>query len=530
MANYRTLYKDPETVNIYWGDQAGFPGSGSYKATGSGAAETTIQETVEAAPFILDLTPNITGKIIQPGSVNFVWGGVRYIDRLGKIYRNPDPTTGQGAEVGAINYETGEVVLDFYDTGTNAITVQSLIARHGRQLVPSVFFRTPGAPLRPGSLSFTCTSFDGQTVSGTSNFDGTIDGDLVTGNIDYEKGMVMLYFGERVPAAGNENEDWYSASTVKDGTVWKPVPVFADTIYYVCVVYSYIPLNADLIGLDPVRLPVDGRVPIVKVGDVVVVHNTQATQLQNPLSAGQVITLPRPGISYVELYDVNEQYVPSTKYTWNEQTQKLTMATPLDLTGFAQPLVAMHRIEDMCLVSDVQINGQITVASPVVNDYPVTGTYVSSALLFGDLRSRYFNLYDQKTWTNAWSNDLIGDSANATYNEVNYPILVTNQGAVTERWAIVFTASDYFYVMGEKLGIVATGYTTNDCQPINPATGQPFFFIDYRGWGSGWVSGNVLRFSTEGANHDLWIARTTLQGPVAEPNDQFTIQIRGDAE
>ncbi|EKD40132.1 MAG: hypothetical protein ACD_75C00164G0001, partial [uncultured bacterium] len=28
----------------------------------------------------------------------------------------------------------------------------------------------------------------------------------------------------------------------------------------------------------------------------------------------------------------------------------------------------------------------------------------------------------------------------------------------------------------------------------------------------------------------LWIARTTLQGPVAEPNDQFTIQIRGDAE
>lgn len=108
--------------------------------------------------------------------------------------------------------------------------------------------------------------------------------------------------------------------------------------------------------------------------------------------------------------------------------------------------------------------------------------------------------------------------------------MVTNEGAVKGRWALIFDDSGHFNINEEKLGIVGDGYITQDCQPINPATDQPFFFIDYRGWGAGWASGNVLRFNTDGANADLWIARTTLQGPVTEPNDQFTIQIRGDAE
>ena len=468
---------------------------------------------------------------IVPGSISFTWGGNRYVDRMGSIFRNPDPVTGLGALCGKVDYLTGIVTLDVYDGGDNQLVVHSLVGRLGSQYITEVSFRTPGAPLRPGSLTIAGVTMNGKRISAIANFEGVMDNQDMYGTVNHKTGIVSIGFGALVDdSAALVDEPWYNPDLVRDGKVWKPEPVYADSLTYACVVYSYIPLNASLLGLNPVRLPSDGRVPIVKSGDVVVIHNTQVTQLANPLSAGQEITLPRAGINHVELYDANEQYVPSTKYSWDDDTQKLTMATPLDLTGYTQPLFAMHRVEDMCLVSDVQINGQITVASPVTRDYTATGTYVSSALLFGDLRSRYYGFYDQKTWTNNWSNDLIGDSANATYNQVNYPVVVTNQGAVTERWALVFTGSTSFYIMGEKYGIVGTGYTTNDTQPVNPATQQPFFFLDYRGFGSGWVSGNVLRFNTEGAVHDMWIARTTLQGPVAEPNDQFTIQIRGDAE
>jgi len=146
------------------------------------------------------------------------------------------------------------------------------------------------------------------------------------------------------------------------------------------------------------------------------------------------------------------------------------------------------------------------------------------------MQSRAYGLFDQKTWTSVWSNSLIGDATNASYNEVNYPLQITNAGGITGRWALKFTDTTAFEIIEEKLGIIGSGYTTQDCQPINPATLEPYFFIDYRGWGAGWATGNVLRFNTDGALAPIWIARTTLQGPATEPNDQFTLQIRGDAE
>lgn len=505
-------------------------GSANCQYTLTSAAADTAEELVDALPFTIDLLPNTYGKTILPGSVNFIWGGVRYIDRRGKIYRNPSAATGQGVEVGTIDYAAGTVVITTYEAAPNTLTLQSLLARFGRQFLASVTFRTPGAPLRPASLQIQGVAADGRLVSGLANADGSLTGTLCRGRIDYDLGIVEVAFGEMVAAAGVVDEPWYDADDVEGGQIWQPLSVFADQLVYACVVYSYIPLNASLIGIDPVRLPVDGRVPIVKAGDVVVIHNTQETQLANPLSAGQVLTFSRAGINHVELYDSAGVYVPSTFYEWDEEAQQLTMADPLDLSDYTQPLFAMHRIEDMRLVSQVQINGQIIVASGLSHDYPLEGTYVSTALLFGDMQSRYYNLFDQKTWTTAYADAPIGDVANASYNEIDYPILVTNQGAVRERWALVFDASDHFKINSERRGVVGEGYITQDCQPINPATNQPFFFIDYRGWGTGWASGNVLRFNTAGANGPLWIARTTLQGPVTEPNDQFTIQIRGDAE
>jgi hypothetical protein len=203
------------------------------------------------------------------------------------------------------------------------------------------------------------------------------------------------------------------------------------------------------------------------------------------------------------------------------------MANPLDLTGYAQPLVCEHRIEDSALVGDVQITGQITLLKPIRHAYAADVSYLSSALTIGDMQARVTNLFDQETWTSEFSDALIGDASTSSFNDVLYPIGVTNAGAIEERWAILFTGSTAFDVYGEYTGLITQWTTGSDLAPINPISGTPYFSIDYRGWGSGWAAGNVLRFNTKGANYPLWLARTTLQSDPTEFTDNFKLQIRG---
>jgi hypothetical protein len=119
----------------------------------------------------------------------------------------------------------------------------------------------------------------------------------------------------------------------------------------------------------------------------------------------------------------------------------------------------------------------------------------------------------------------------AAYDQTANPIAVTNAGAITERWAIIFTSNTDFYLAGEAVGQIITGNTATTLAPVNPATGEAYFTLQPAGWGSGWAAGNVYRFNTAGANFPLWVARTVLQSPSAPPGtDQTTISILGDID
>lgn len=497
------------------------------------AVAQNAEERIAVKPFEIRLTKNAIKLPLMPGSISFSWCGNRYVDYQGGIYRNPDPATGIGSLVGTVDYLTGVVSLDVYDGGNNSLTVHSLAGRLGSQYITEVTFRTPGAPLRPGSFTFSGVTMHGQRISAIAGFDGNISGEYVKGIIDYDNGIVTLGFGEQIPdRASLMDEEWYNANLVKDGMVWKPEPVYADSLTYACVVYSYIPLSASLLGLNPVRLPSDGRVPVVKSGDVVVIHNTAKTQISGRPTAGQAITLPR-AVDSVEIYDSSDPplRVPTSMYAHEQGTDTITIdSANNDFSRYVMPLVVNHRIEDMALVSQTQINGQITLNRGVTNSYPQESTFVSSALLFGDLQARYYGLFDQKTWKNVFRNNVDGDVASGTYNEIDYPITVLNSGAVTERWALVFTSQESYNIIGEKRGIIETNCNIHeDKSPINTATGKPYFTIHAAGFGSGWTSGNAIRFNTDGAVADAWAVRTTLQGPQTMAYDWFTIQPRGDA-
>ena len=199
------------------------------------------------------------------------------------------------------------------------------------------------------------------------------------------------------------------------------------------------------------------------------------------------------------------------------------------MSGYSQPVKIEHRIEDMLKISDVQINGDMTFTRQITHNYP-TGSTISSALLAGDMKAYVSNLFDQATWSGVWADALSGSSAVGTFNDVLAPISVSNDGAVTERWCVKFTNTNTFEVIGEHVGVIASGNTSADCAPVNPATGKPYFTIPAIGWGTGWSVGNALRFNTTGAIFPVWIVRTVQQGLETVTNDSFTLLIRGDVD
>ncbi len=78
---------------------------------------------------------------------------------------------------------------------------------------------------------------------------------------------------------------------------------------------------------------------------------------------------------------------------------------------------------------------------------------------------------------------------------------MSNRGALTERWVVRFLSPGNFEVIGEHVGVIATGNTVTDCAP-----------------------------NTLGAMFPVWVVRTIQQGPESVPDDQFTLLIRGDVD
>lgn len=156
------------------------------------------------------------------------------------------------------------------------------------------------------------------------------------------------------------------------------------------------------------------------------------------------------------------------------------------------------------------------------------GTLISSAIVLGDLAAAVTDSYSQATWTDVWSDALIGTSPVAQYQQNTHPIVVANNGAITERWALIFTNSTAFRIVGQESGQVGVGTINEVCAPDNDATGYPYFTIAKEGWGGGWAAGNVLRFNTVGANAPIWVARCVLPSAPNATSDSLMLSVRGD--
>lgn len=504
----------------------------------TGTAASTTSETFTANELISDVTDGLSESIVA-GSVRLTIGSKVYVDRLGLLYHSISTTTNAGTFAGSIQLGTGRISITGWDSGiTNAVTLTSLVTRVGIQQMSVLAFRTPIVPLRAQSLQILGTFSEGGTFNVTADSSGYLVSTYVNGFVDTVTGMATLEFGQRYEInAGNratiEAQPWYHISLEYDDggvqKIFEPKFVQADTLGFNAVGLTYLPLSEEILGLSTVRLPSDGRVPIFRVGGVVVLTSTK-TYVMPTATAGTTYTTGDVRLSTLELVDDEGTPVPTDKYDYDLVAGTATLHGDFSVGTLATPLKINYRYQDMALATDVQISGVIALSRTLTHAYDSSDSIVSSALIVGDSFSRYYNLFSQGVWSTNWLDTREGAVIAAQYNDVLYPLVVSNKGAIQERWALVFTSNTTYRIIGQSSGQIGTGDTATDIAPTNPANGEPYFTIPSAGWGSGWVTGNTLRFNTVAATYPVWVARTVLQGPATDIDDKFELQVRGDID
>lgn len=493
---------------------------------------------VTADTLKLDLTNGFNEQILA-GSVRLKFGSDVFVDRTGTLYRNVNPETGSGTASGSVQYSTGVVdIASWTPGGNNTLTLESLTTTTDLPPVNHISFRTPTIPIRPGSLTVVLSLLSGGQLTLTANEQGIIETSQAHGKINYDTGFVDIYFYIKTEiTAANRAEieayPWYDIALeyAEADKTYIDVPqwVVADSIRYNAIAYTYIPLDSDILGLSATRLPLDGRVPVFRIGDIGLISASKSQNLPSHV-AGQTYNLNDQRISWCELEDTTGTKVPYNLYTVDYDYGRVTLGGDFTIGALVAPLSAKYRYQDMGLVNDVQINGQITFTKPLTHNYAAADSIIGSALVVGDMLSRYTKKFVQTTWSAVWGDAQTGEEMSANYNDSLYPIQVTNNGAIQERWALVFVSSTDFRVIGEYSGQIAVGNVNADCAPINPVTGVPYFTVKKEGWGGGWASGNVLRFNTIAATFPVWCIRTVKQSEPTVMSDQFQIMFRGDID
>jgi hypothetical protein len=492
----------------------------SYAADGLGTNATPVTGTFGDAVLRMK---KVGGGQVVAGSVRFAFAGNSYLDRLGRVLTSLNTSTGSAADVGAANYASGDfTITQRPNNAAQGVVVQSGLVQTTSSQVSSITFRTPAAPLRPGTLSIAGTKVSGGAFTGTFGTNGFMVTANAVGVCDFQTGVARVWF-RKATGSAEESLD-LSTYTIPGVTTIYFDPAYAETLRFNATAYSYLPLDATLLGVNPVRLPSDGRVPTLRPGDLAVVGHTKSASAT--VSNGDVFNAGRPRLSRVRLLGSTGLAI-NTGYTADLEAGTVTFT---DVSSYSQPITIEDRVEDLVQLSDVQINGRIGFNRQLTHNFPVPGSYVSGALVAGDLFARTSLVFDQATWNGQWADALDGSPATGTFNTTLAPIAVSNIGAITERWVIRFTNTTAFEVIGEGVGVIATGNTSTNLAPLNPSTGFPYFTVPATGWGSGWSVGNILRINTVGAMFPLQIVETIQAGPETGTNHDFTLLIRGDVD
>ncbi|WP_221800429.1 hypothetical protein [Oceanobacter mangrovi] len=484
------------------------------------------------------------GVALMPAAQWLTVGGLELVDQGDDaIYRGWNTSTAAGVQVGAMNYSEGLIELD-YSQVSSYISSLAVVMKAGAKRLSSVVpitdvtFRTSGAPLRTSGLTLQARRVaDGALISATSDIDGNVSGSFDTGDTITEITVPGTGYTFEITPVTVGNGSASGSVTYQTGVVSLSFsqPVYLSTLTYSAVSYSTISLDPERIGLDPVKLPASGKVPQFKNGNLVLIHHTDTLEESTP-TAAQIIDCGRTDLAVIRVKDAAGTALDSAQYTIDLSAGTVTLADPFvaqdsDGNSLTMPLTIYHRVQDLCALSGVRVDGLLSLMTDLTHDYPL-GALCSAVVEFGDLQARVEGMFEQKIDVSGeFEDELVGDTSVAQYDALTYPFEVNNLGAVEERWKLRFTSASVFDVIGEQRGVILEDQAIgNDCAPINPFTGTAYFTVLAAGFGSGWITGNAIRFNTKVAAAPVEAIRTTLASSTKLPDQTVEIEFMGDAD
>lgn len=412
-----------------------------------------------------------------------------------------------GNITGTINYTTGAFVLQgggAYAPYAYTLGSLALIYPDGTPSGLSSAALLPTGPIIESNVTVNAfRQSNGDLITGTDNGAGVITGTGISGTVDYITGLIELTYTNPVVDASIELQ--YNIGGV-------------------------VPQSAAVLGIDPLRLPQDGRMPIYADNQYVIIHHTAVIN-EAGLTASEVINCGRTSLWRVVIEDVDKKRLPASFFTVDRALGTVTMSPSLSLTGYTAPFKVYHSIGHLTRLNRVSHSDhKLTLTKPLAQTFPISGSYVSSCYYIGTLQARYTGLFTQTTWTSVWSDSPIGSIPLAVFNDVLYPIIVTNAGAYPDRLLIKFKTTTTYDVIGEKLGLIAIGDTTANCVVQLPGMPDALCEIDYRAFGAGWSTGNCIRFNLIGALYPLAAVRAVQPSAPTGLSDSVEFAFVGNVD
>ena len=286
----------------------------------------------------------------------------------------------------------------------------------------------------------------------------------------------------------------------------------------------------DVEGIEVLRLPADGMTKIMQVDDEILIINSKKEDIGSAHTAGQTVQLSRIDVDRICINDADDKPVNAELWDYDLLLGTITWRTPLDLSSYKMPLSVSHTHEEMNRITAVNDDGTVTLLFKTLRAYAIADTYVASVLSLGDLQVRVSVPFTQRAWSNVWQDTPIGDQLLNKLNVTDYPIVLTDDGAITERWMIKMTGTDQLELYGEQLGFVMRGDTLTDLAPIRPATGKPYFTLPKEAFGNEapWASQDIIRINTWGTLVPVRIIRVVSPNRNESMQDGFNYCLYGD--
>lgn len=432
-------------------------------------------------------TPNMTVELgttqaIVDNSLYFTLGSILYRDVSGKIMQGQNVV---GTRTGSIATLTDFVMA--------SPTLNGLLVKTGDDDIKQLVFTTP--KIRPASLKL------------------NIYGYLANSNLKNEIWLEQNPNALNMPSlVGSINSDIGLGHLTNLNAI---KPKLNNDITYQAVALSYLPIDTNIVKIDTVRLPPDGRVPIFRRGDDILISNRKVDNLGSAFTGGQTINLSRGDLDRICINDADNQPVNAELWDYDLDKGSITFKTTIDLSAYKMPLSAVHTREERNALLQVDIDGTLSLKFPTKRAYAIEDTFVSSMLLHDDLQVRVSVPFTQRNWKNIWQDTPDGDQLLNKLKLTDYPMILTDDGAITDRWMIKFTSGSQFELYSEALGFVGKFDTLTNLAPINPATGKPYFTIDKRAFGTDtpWATQDVIRFNTWGTLMPVWVLCAVQPNP-----------------